>query len=97
MRVKPRNTHILIKPEIPNYERKIGHIVVPATATLGNTGFYATVVAIGPGKLLKDGTFLPLQVTLGDRVLLSKWAGTRLFVDGQPYMIIDESEVLGVV
>ena len=96
MKVNPVKSFILIKPDPPK-EKKIGSIIIPQGTKIGETGFYATVMAIGPGKRRKTGITVPLQVSLGDRILLSKWAGTRLFVDGQLYMVIDEEEVLGIV
>jgi len=99
MLVKPRGSHIVIKPDlIENKEREVKGIIIPATVKMGKTGFYATVVAVGPGRRTKRGILIPPEVKIGDRVLLSKWAGTRFFVDGHPYMIIDEiEEVMSIV
>jgi chaperonin GroES len=98
MIVKPRRSNIVIKPEIENRERIVKGIVIPATVKMGRTAFYATVMAVGPGRMTKKGVLIPSQVQVGDRVLLSKWAGTRFFIDGRPYMLIDEiEEVMGIV
>lgn len=98
MIVKPTKSNIVIRPDLEHKERKIGEIIIPPTVKMGKTGFYATVVAVGPGRRTKKGILIPLQVQVGDRILLSKWAGTRFFIDGHPYMLIDElEEVMSIV
>jgi chaperonin GroES len=57
----------------------------------------ATVVAIGDGKLLDNGQRSAFQVKVGDRVLISKWGGTELKMDNEEMLIMDESDILGVV
>jgi chaperonin GroES len=57
----------------------------------------AEVTAVGMGKRLEDGKIVPLDVKVGDRVLLGKYSGTEIKVDGQEYLIIREDEVLGIV
>jgi len=57
----------------------------------------AQVIAVGKGKRLDDGKVTPLDVKVGDRVLLGKYSGSDITVDGQEYLIVREDEVLGVV
>lgn len=57
----------------------------------------AEVTAVGRGKRLEDGTLIPLDVKVGDRVLLGKYAGNEIKQDGTEYLIIREDEVLGVL
>ena len=57
----------------------------------------AEVMAVGNGKRLEDGKVVPLDVKVGDRVLLGKYSGTEIKVDGREYLIIREDEVLGIV
>jgi chaperonin GroES len=57
----------------------------------------AEVVAVGKGKRLEDGTLVPLDVKAGDRILLGKYSGSEVKLDGQEYVIIREDEVLGVI
>jgi len=57
----------------------------------------AEVTAVGKGKRLEDGTILPLDVKVGDRVLLGKYAGNEIKLDGLEYLIIREDEVLGIL
>ena len=57
----------------------------------------AHVIAVGKGKRLDDGKIAPLDVKAGDRVLIGKYSGNEITVDGQDYLIIREDEVLGVL
>ncbi|MDE7076814.1 MAG: co-chaperone GroES, partial [Clostridia bacterium] len=54
------------------------------------------VVAVGPGRLI-DGKEVTLQVKVGDKVLLSKYSGTEVKLDGKEYTIIRQSDILAVV
>ena len=56
-----------------------------------------TVLAVGPGKVDDNGNRTPLSVTTGDTVLYGKYAGTEVELDGETYMILRESELLGVI
>ncbi|SRR3984957_19519032 len=57
----------------------------------------AEVIAVGKGKRLEDGKIVPLDVKVGDRVLLGKYSGSDIKVDGLEYLIVREDEVLGVL
>jgi chaperonin GroES len=57
----------------------------------------ALVTAVGKGKRLEDGTRSPMDVKVGDRILLGKYSGSEVRLDGQDYTIVREDEVLGVL
>ncbi len=57
----------------------------------------AEVVAVGKGKRLEDGTLVPLDVQVGDRILFGKYSGNEIRVDGQEYLIMREEDVLGIL
>ena len=57
----------------------------------------AEVIAVGKGKRLEDGKLTPLDVKVGDRVLLGKYSGNEIKLDGQDYLIVREDEVLGIL
>ncbi len=57
----------------------------------------AEVVAVGGGKVLENGTKVPMEVVVGDKVIFSKYAGTEVKVDGQELLIISERDILAVV
>ena len=57
----------------------------------------ATVIAVGDGKALDDGTRAEPQVRIGDNILIGKWGGTEVKVDDEEMLILDEGDVLGVI
>ena len=57
----------------------------------------AQVVAVGTGKVADDGTVTPLDVKVGDRILLGKYSGTEVTLDGEEHLIIREDDVLGIL
>lgn len=59
---------------------------------------FATVLAAGSGKLNEEnGERIPLDVSVGDRIILNKWGGTEIKIDGEDYLIVNESDVLAIV
>jgi chaperonin GroES len=55
------------------------------------------VVAVGPGKFLDNGTRTTLEVKVGQRVLFAKYSGTEVKIEGEEYLILHESDILGIV
>ena len=76
-------------------EKKIGSIIIPDSAK--EKPLTAEVIAVGSGKTLKDGKKVPLEVKVGDKVLVGKYSGSEVKLDGKEYLILREDEVLGVV
>jgi chaperonin GroES len=93
-KVKPLRDRILVK-RIEQPEQKVGAIIIPDSAKEKPTE--AEVVAVGSGRVLESGERLPLAVKAGDKVLIGKWSGTEVKVDGQEYLILKEDEVLGIL
>lgn len=93
-KVRPLRDRILLK-RIEEAEQKVGGIIVPDTAK--EKPQQAEVVAVGSGRLLENGKKVPLTLKPGDKVLVGKWAGTDIKIDGQEYLILKEDEVLGVL
>jgi chaperonin GroES len=54
-------------------------------------------VAVGSGRVLEDGKKVPLTVKVGDTVLVGKWSGTDVKIDGEEYLILKEDELLGIL
>ena len=98
MLLKPLGSKLVVKP-VKAEEHKVGRIIIPATVT-GLTGrnIYGTVIAVGPGKRsTKTGKrSMPLDIEPGDKVVLGKYAGSRLYIDREEIMLIDVDEILGV-
>lgn len=92
--VRPLRDRVLVK-RIEEQEQKVGGIIVPDTAK--EKPQQAEVVAVGAGRILEDGTRVPPQVKAGDKVLVGKWAGTEVKIDGEEYVIVKEDELLGIL
>lgn len=57
---------------------------------------YATVIAVGEGKLLDSGERLPLEVSVGDKVLFEKYAGTELKYNGVEYLVVKDTDIIAI-
>jgi chaperonin GroES len=93
MNVRPLRDRILVK-RIEEQEQRIGGIIIPDTAK--EKPQTAEVVAAGKGRVNDRGEVFPLDVKAGDYVLVGKYAGTEIKLDGGEYLIVREDEVLGV-
>jgi len=94
MKVKPLHDRILIH-RIEEKEQRKGGIIIPDTAK--EKPMEGKVIAVGSGKLGKDGKRIPLEVKAGDRVLVGKYAGTEIKIDDKEHVIVREDEVLGII
>jgi len=96
MNLKPLGDRIVVRREEAE-EKTSGGIVLPDSAK--NKPQRGTVLAVGTGKMLKDGTRRPLQVRKGDKVLFTSWAGDEFKgrVTGQEVLLMREEDVLAVV
>ena len=93
-KVRPLHDRVLVK-RLDVEEQVRGGIIIPDTAK--EKPQEAEVVAVGPGKLQEDGSRQPMDVKAGDRVLVGKYSGSDIKLDGEEYMIMREDEVLGVI
>ena len=93
-KVRPLRDRILVR-RIDEPEQKVGGIIVPDSAK--EKPQQAEVVAVGSGRVLDNGSRVPLGVKAGDKVLVGKWSGTEVKIDGTEYLILKEDEVLGVL
>jgi chaperonin GroES len=94
MSFRPLHDHVLIK-RIEEQETVKGGIIIPDTAK--EKSQEGEVVARGPGKMLENGTILPLQVKEGDRILFGKYSGTDVRLADQDYLILREDEIIGIL
>jgi chaperonin GroES len=76
-------------------EKSKGGIIIPDAAK--EKPIEGTVIAVGNGKVLEDGTTRKLEVKAGDRILFGKYSGTEIKIEGDEHVILREDEVLGVV
>jgi chaperonin GroES len=93
-KVRPLHDRIIVE-RIDEGEQKIGGIIIPDTAK--EKPQQGKVIAVGKGRIEKDGKITPLDVKSGDTVLFGKYAGQEIKIDGSEYLIIREEEVLGVI
>jgi chaperonin GroES len=94
MTIRPLYDRIVVK-RVEEQQQMQGSLHIPDSAK--EKPQEADVTAVGQGKRLKDGKLVPLDVKVGDRVLLGKYSGNEIHVEGQEYLVIREDEVLGVV
>jgi chaperonin GroES len=94
MNVRPLADRILVR-RIEEQETKRGGIIIPDTAK--EKPQEGEVIAVGPGRLTEDGKRIAPDVKAGDRVLIGKYSGTDVRIDGTEYTIIREDDVLGVL
>ncbi len=94
MNIRPLQDRILIK-RLDEEEQVKGGIIIPDTAK--EKPQEAEVVAVGPGKLGEDGERAPMDVNVGDKVLVGKYSGSDIKIDGEDYVILREDEVLAVI
>jgi chaperonin GroES len=94
MKVRPLGDKVLVKRVESAGKTKSG-IFLPETAK--EKPQEATVVAVGDGKLLDNGKRAQFQVKKGDKVLIGKWGGTELKIEGEEMLVLAEEEILGVL
>jgi len=92
--VKPLRDRVLAR-RLEEQEQKVGGIIIPDSAR--EKPMQAEVVSVGSGRLLDNGERLAPALKAGDRILVGKWSGSEVKIDGQEYLILKEDEVLGIL
>ena len=92
--VRPLGDRVLVQP-IEEKETKKGGIIIPDTAK--EKPQEGSVVALGTGKVDDNGKKIEFTVKKGDKVLISKYGGTEIKVDGESYLIMREDDILGII
>ena len=95
MKLKPLHDHVIVKPITENEITKSG-IVLPDTIDKEKPE-KGEVIAVGDGKLLDNGQKSPMSVKVGDKVMFKKYSPDEIKVDGVEYLIISESDILGIL
>ena len=90
----PLHDRVVIK-RIEAEEKTTGGIIIPDTAK--EKPQQGEVIAVGPGGRDEAGKLIPIDVKVGDRVLFGKWSGTEVKLDGVEYLIMKESDLMGVL
>ena len=94
MNFKPLHDRVLVK-RIEQEQKTAGGILIPDSAQ--EKPIQGEVIAVGSGILLENGETKALTVTVGNKVLFGKYAGTEIKLDGVDYLIMKESDILGIV
>jgi chaperonin GroES len=94
MKVKPLYDRLIVK-RVEEKEQRRGGIIIPDSAK--EKPMEGKVVAVGSGRIEKDGKRTKLEVKVGDRVLFGKYAGTEIKIEDKELVILREDEVLGII
>ena len=94
LNIKPIGDRILVEP-VEEKETKKGGIIIPDTAK--EKPQQGNVRALGTGKTDDNGKKIPFEVKVGDRVLVSKYGGTEIKIDGKEYRIVSSDDILAVI
>jgi chaperonin GroES len=94
MKLRPLHDRVVLK-RIEAEAKTSGGIIIPDTAK--EKPQQGEVVAVGPGGRDEAGKLIPIDLKAGDRVLFGKWSGTEVKIDGVEYLIMKESDVMGVL
>ncbi len=94
MKIRPLGDRILVKREEPS-ETVRGGIIIPDSAK--EKPQEGKVVAVGKGRLDDSGKVIPMEIKKGDRILMGKYSGTEVKLDGDEHIILREDDVLAVI
>ncbi|MGU9981132.1 co-chaperone GroES [Phreatobacter sp. HK31-P] len=94
MKFRPLHDRVVVR-RIDAEEKTRGGIIIPDTAK--EKPQEGEVIAVGPGGRNERGELVPLDVRAGDTVLFGKWSGTEVKIDGVDYLIMKESDIMGIV
>jgi chaperonin GroES len=94
MKFRPLHDRVVVT-RIDAEEKTAGGIIIPDTVKEKPTE--GEVIAVGPGGRDESGKLIPIDLKKGDRVLFGKWSGTEVKIDGVEYLIMKESDIMGVI
>ncbi len=94
MKFRPLHDRVVVK-RIDAEEKSAGGIIIPDSAK--EKPSQGEIIAVGPGGRDETGKLTPLDVKAGDRVLFGKWSGTEVKIDGVEYLIMKESDIMGIL
>lgn len=94
MNFRPLHDRVVVK-RTESETTTVSGIIIPDTAK--EKPAEGNVVAVGSGARTETGTVIPLELKAGDRVLFNKWSGTEIKIDGEDYLVMKESDIVGVI
>jgi chaperonin GroES len=95
MELKPLSNKVILEPVTAEEKTKSG-IFIPDTASQEKPE-QGKVLAVGPGKLKKDGTRMPMDVKVGDTVIFSKYSPSEIKLDNKEYLVVSDEDILAIV
>ena len=94
MKFRPLHDRVVVE-RLSAEEKTAGGIIIPDTVQ--EKPQQGKIIAVGPGGRDEAGKLIPLDVKVGERVLFGKWSGTEVKIDGHDYLIMKESDIMGVL
>ena len=94
MNLKPLGDRVIIKQDEAEEKTASGLYLASEAKEKPQTG---VVLAVGEGKLDKEGTLVPVPVKVGDKVIYGKYGGTEIKLDGEDYLILSENDILAII
>ena len=94
MKFRPLHDRVVVR-RLDAEEKTKGGIIIPDTVK--EKPQEGEIVAVGPGARDDKGKIVPLELKKGDRILFGKWSGTEIKIDGEELLIMNESDVMGVI
>jgi chaperonin GroES len=94
MKFRPLHDRVVVK-RLESDTKTKGGIIIPDTAK--EKPQEGEVIAVGPGARDEGGKIVALDVKAGDRILFGKWSGTEVKIEGEDYLIMKESDIMGVI
>lgn len=94
MKFRPLHDRVLVK-RLASEEKTAGGIIIPDSAQ--EKPMEGEIVSVGTGSRDETGKLIPLDVKAGDRILFGKWSGTEVKMDGTEYLIMKESDIMGII
>jgi chaperonin GroES len=95
MKLQPLGDRVVVKPTDEAESRTPSGLVIPDTAK--EKPQIGEVIAVGPGARDEDGDRIPMDVSIGDRVLYSKFAGTEIKLESDEHLVLSERDILAIV
>ena len=94
MKFRPLHDRVVVE-RLSAEEKTAGGIIIPDTVQ--EKPQQGKIIAVGPGGRDENGKLIPIDVKVGERVLFGKWSGTEVKIDGHDYLIMKESDIMGVL
>ena len=94
MKFRPLHDRVVVR-RVEEESKTKGGIIIPDTAQ--EKPMQGEVIAVGPGGRDEQGKLIPIDVKVGETILFGKWSGTEVKIDGVEYLIMKESDIMGVI